>query len=508
MVDKKIDKLVPVLFQKLKTFENEAEDSRFLKVKIWLMHTGENLNGSYFDKPVVEKAIPSLANTPILAYIEDNSDGESDFSDHRMVLIKEDGKFKVKYIGQAIGTIPENNNAQFEMRVCDDGVEREFLTVDGLIWTKWDDPIDIFNRDVIKSQSMELAEDYEGDFGEDGLFHFTRFSFFGACALGSDVLPAMKSATIEAQFSQDRLFNEIQIKMEQFKRLYSLSNEGGNQTVDEKLELLKKYSLTEDELKDKSINLEEYSVEELESKLIELTKPETEFSLTGEQFIDELRNELRVEKIDDGWGWEYSRYSYVDYKDAEVYAYDRADDYKLYGFSFQLNGDKITINFETKKRKKFEIVDFDEGVDSNFVAIPEDIIEYEVKVAEKKAEEKFTKEQEELKQNFTILETEVVSLRQFKEEKLTAERSEQEKELFESFSAELTEEEMQPIKEKSTDFSMEELEEKLFTLVGKKKANFTKQAKKEKQSSVKVEVTPVDDDKELAYGGLFEKYSK
>src|SRR5690606_33862510 len=141
----------PVIFQRLKDFEEESEDTRFLKVKIWLMHTGENLNGSYFSKDVVEDAIPSLANTPILAYIEDNSDGEKDFSDHRMVLIKEDGKFKMKYIGQAIGLIPEDNNAKFEMRLCDDGEEREFLTVEGLVWSKWDDPIDIFDKNSIKN---------------------------------------------------------------------------------------------------------------------------------------------------------------------------------------------------------------------------------------------------------------------------------------------------------------------------------------------------------------------
>ena len=47
-MNKKIDKFVPVMFQKINTYE--AEDTRFLKVKIWLMHTEENLNGSYFDK--------------------------------------------------------------------------------------------------------------------------------------------------------------------------------------------------------------------------------------------------------------------------------------------------------------------------------------------------------------------------------------------------------------------------------------------------------------------------
>jgi hypothetical protein len=143
ILNEEVNRNIPIIFQNLNHYD--VEDTRFLKVKIWLMHTNENLNGSYFEKSVVEEAIPSLANTPILAYIEDNSDGEKDFSDHRQVLIKEDGEYKIKYIGQAIGTIPESNNAKFEMRLCDDGVEREFLTVEGLLWTKFDDPIDIMN---------------------------------------------------------------------------------------------------------------------------------------------------------------------------------------------------------------------------------------------------------------------------------------------------------------------------------------------------------------------------
>jgi hypothetical protein len=504
-LDKKIDKFVPVLFQKLNTYENEAEDTRFLKVKIWLMHTNENLNGSYFDKSVVEEAIPTLANTPILAYIEDNSDGEVDFSDHRMVLVKEDGKFKIKYIGQAIGVIPENNNAKFEMRVGDDGVEREYLTVDGLVWSKWDDPIDIFNRDIMKSQSMELHDDYEGEWGEDSLFHFTKFSFFGACALGKDVLPAMVNSTIEAQFSYNDMFNEIQEKMEQFKHIYNLSNKGGNKTVNKKLELLAKYSLTEEDLKTKEIKLEDYSVEELETKLQEITTTSAEFSLTGEQFIDELRSELRAEKITDDWGWEYSKYSYVDYKDNEVYAYDRSDNYRLFGFSFEINGDKVVIDFESKKRKKFEVVDFDEGSTIEFTAIPQEILEYEIKVAEKKIEEKFMKENDELKQRFSTLEEEIKDLRDFKELKTTEERVQKETDLFNSFSAELTEDEMQPVKETASEFSLEQLEEKLFTLVGKKKATFSKQPKKEKQT-IKINVEH-NEEEPKAYGGIFEKYN-
>ncbi|MEW5569606.1 hypothetical protein ABGT17_13290 [Rossellomorea marisflavi] len=507
MVDKNVDNFVPVMFQKINKYESEAEDTRFLKVKIWLMHTEDNLNGSYFSKESVEKAIPSLSNTPILAYIEENADEETDFSDHRMVLVKKDGEFNIKYIGQAIGVIPSENNAQFETRLCDDGKEREFLTVDGLVWQKWDDPIDIFNRDSIKAQSMELHSDYKGEWNkETGLFHFTDFSFFGACALGKDVQPAMHSATIEAQFSSDKVFSHIQSKMEQFKELFE--TKGGQEPMNEKLELLKKYSLTEDEVSEKGIVLDEYSLDELEVKLKEFNTDEenpaqTDFALTGEQFTNELRNQIRAEKIKDEWDWEYSRYSYVDYKDQEVYAIDRSDDRKVYGFAFTVDGDSIKVDFDSKKRKKIEFVDYVEG-DTALSLVTNEIAEYDVKVATKKVEDSFTEDKAKVMEQYTNLEKEVVSLRTFKEEKLTEERKEAEEALFENFSAELSEEDMAEIKASSTEYTIEQLEGQLYALVGKKKASFSKQVKKEK----KFTKIPIEEQKDepKAYNGVFERY--
>lgn len=514
-MDKKIDKFVPVLFQKLNIYENEAEDTRFLKVKIWLMHTGENLNGSYFDKPVVEDAVPSLANTPILAYVEDNSEGDTDFSDHRMVLVKEDGKFQIKYIGQAIGVIPTDNNAQFEMRVCDDGVEREFLTCEGLVWAKWDDPIDILNRDLTVSQSMELHDDLTGEWQDDNLFHFTSFKFFGACALGKDYLPAMRSATIETQFSYDNMFKEIQNKMEQFKHIFNLSNEGGKQIVNEKLELLSKYSLTEESLKEKNINLEDFSVEELETKLQEITK--SDFALVASQLRDEIRAELYKDYTEDEWGYKSRSYWYVDHTEDMIVAEDTKDNYRLVGLSYNLNGDAVVIDFETKKRMKIAYQPFEGDAEIVFNLTSKDKVEYDLNVKEKQLEQSFSAEKENavfdvnkelttLSENFGKLEEEVKGLREFKKLKVTQERVEKETELFESFSAELTEDEMLPVKEMASEFSLEQLEEKLFTLVGKKKATFSKQPKKEKQT-VKIEVEHVEEESK-EYGGLFEKYSK
>jgi hypothetical protein len=590
-----VNKRIPISFQKLNKFEIKDDDTRFLPVKIWLMHLEENLNGSYFSKEVVENALPTLANTPILAYLEENSDGDLDFSDHRQVLVVKNDSFSTKYLGQAIGIIPESNNAQFEERVCDDGITRTFLTVEGLIWTKWDDPIDIMNRDLFKSESMELHDDYEGEFNEDDkLYHFTKFSFFGACALGLDVLPAMKNASIEINFNIDSFKNDVQEKMEQFKMAFSKSNDSENITiydtkdfanvsgswssvnkttlrnkltkasnveslvkeaylvVDENWEdspseslhyphhqikgnklivhkagveaafarlmqndpnnssaishLKKHYEElgldmsnfkleggremgkekekfesddmpNKDEMDKMMGDMEKDNEDDKNSKDAQLDKDmmslenqdkqvKEDFSLTSEQLEDELSRILGQEKCKDDWGWEYSCFYYRDHiPDQNIVIAYSVEDCFIVGFNYSVNGDEVVIDMESKQRYKVEYVPMQVEMEKGeFSFVPTEIYEhYKNEV----------KENESIKSEFSKLEEEVTGLREFKSTKLSEERSNAENEIFDKFSSELTEDEMKPIKDKSTEYSLEDLEDKLFALAGRKKVKFS-----------------------------------
>ena len=199
MAESKIKKSTlsfPVAFEKVE--EVETTDNRFTKVKVWLMHLGENLNGSSFEKSVVDKAIPTLQYIPIMGFIEMNEDNEKDFSDHRYVITKDDKGVRRKYLGTPYGVIKssDDNNAHYEERLCEDGETRTFLVTEGVIWNVLEDGADIFHRDLVKSQSMELYEEsIDGYEDEDGIFHFTDFSFRAACVLGDDVTPAMTGST-------------------------------------------------------------------------------------------------------------------------------------------------------------------------------------------------------------------------------------------------------------------------------------------------------------------------
>lgn len=113
---------------------------------------------------------------------------------------------------------------------------------------------------------------------------------------------------------------------------------------------------------------------------------EQNFSLSAEQFFQELYEALGAEVYSDPiWG-DIRRYWYMDhdYEANEVYVYDMSDD-KIYGFTYTRNGDHVVIDFATKKRKKTVFVDFDEG-DTVF-SVRAIVSEFRAKFAKRTADE-------------------------------------------------------------------------------------------------------------------------
>lgn len=332
MAESKIKKSVlsfPVTFEKVE--EIESADGRFTKVKIWLMHLGENFNGSFFDKESVDNAIPTLEYIPIVAFIEDNKSGEKDCSNHRYVITKDEKGIRRKYMGNAYGVIlsSEDNNAHYEERMCDDGEIRTFLVVDGLVWNMFEDSSDIMNRDLIKAQSMELFDDglsVDGYEGDDGLFHFTKFSFRAACILGDDYEPAMINSTIEVQFTMSDFVKNIQSELnDKFNTFTKMVNEKTNQGGIEAM-------------------------------------PNTDYAQTLLEQFDDISAMVRQHEVfTDRWGDECARYYTVDVQENEVIVVDAMNGYNYFGLSFTMNGDKAEIDFESAKRKKIRYEDYEDG---------------------------------------------------------------------------------------------------------------------------------------------------
>lgn len=325
MDNKNINTSIPIQFEKIK----DDTDNRFTKVKIWLCSVGLTLHNSYFDKTVLEKMKKSLHNIPILGYLQVQNDNTLDMKGHEEeIVISEDG-VETRYLGRAFGLIPENSNPQFEIK--DD---KEWLTCEGLLWNKFSEVIDIFDRDLVKKQSMELLpESVKGYLGKDGIFYFTDCIVEGACILGNNRTPAVPNSVIE-KFSVNTIKEQLQEMIMELADTSYINNieKGGRNNMGNK------------------------------------------FELTSQQLTEELNRVLSLNTVKDRWGDNVPAYLYVDHDNNRVYAYDRANRYNV-GLNYSMNGDKVEVDYESAKRIKFMPVDLEEGVETEFNFVPKDEVD-------------------------------------------------------------------------------------------------------------------------------------
>lgn len=209
---------LPTRFEKS---EGQEPDSRFQKVKIYIAHTGENLNHSIFSHDVLESMIPTLANIPILGYVGVNDEKNEDFRGHEKRLSIDDGKFKVSFETHAYGFVPVDNNAHFETTGG-----KEWLVTDGYLWTRFVDAMELFDEsNGSKGQSMEIS-DADGYTDDRGRVVFTNATFTGLCILGDDIPPAMTGSTISTVFSKEDFkstFEEMLAEFSAEKGEYALA---------------------------------------------------------------------------------------------------------------------------------------------------------------------------------------------------------------------------------------------------------------------------------------------
>lgn len=329
---------LPVFF----TVKNEVEagDGRFLQVTIDVLNTGLNVNKSYFTKEVVDENIETIKNTPILGFITKDTFGDKDFKGHEYILTKTDKDgIKRKYIGSAFGVIPESCNPRWIQKETEDGTILETLQVDGLMWSKFEDAVGIMEQDGEKPESMELYPDnIEGYEDEDGVFHFTKFSFDGCCVLGSSKLPAMEDANIRVnnvQFSFNDFAKEIKEELHDIYMMFTQLNS---------------------ENEDNESKLQNNNGEGGNDDMA------TDFSQTVMQMFDDVAtivSDFAVMK--NRWGEAVPRYYLADIQENEVIVVDKQNGYHFYGCEFSMDGDKPVVNFESAKRKKITYADYVDG---------------------------------------------------------------------------------------------------------------------------------------------------
>lgn len=265
-------------YELLPDVDKHTMDGRFKKVKIWVAHTGENLNATAFSRESLLKLSETLPYTPIVGYVKKDENGEDFLGHEREITIDRDG-MTIEYLGVPYGFVPENPNEKIELR---EG--KEWLTTEGYLWTKFDKTLNIFdNANGRKSQSMEI-EALDGYTDDNGVYNIENSVFSALCILGEGVRPAMQGSTIEF-FEADSLRSEIANMFKEFTEESKDVEEGGAELdlenkkdeVTEEVKPQTEEQFTEEETKESEVVAEEeFKAEDEESKAEEETKEEAD----------------------------------------------------------------------------------------------------------------------------------------------------------------------------------------------------------------------------------------
>ena len=540
----------PVSF--IKKGEYESSDFRFIDVSIDVMHTGANLNKTSFTKDAINKAVPTICNTPILGYVVDELDEEDkDFKGHEHELRITNKDVKYVYAGQAYGVIPESCNPRWIVKDDGTGIEREYLRVDGLIWTKFSDPVDIFIRDGTKNHSVELTDMACGPADKNGNVPVGSFKFDGCCILSTtdpSIKPAMTGSCVTANFSVEDITAQIRDRLYEYQAIqqnYTAQNDNpsdeekgdttpmneneknsvataentaaenhetatppAENTVQEpETQTTEKSVPAEGEDKTPAAENTVANKDEGEAAPTENTAPtaegepaaSSEFTLTANQLRDEVYNALLEIQVPSRWDHEcmIPKYWLTDIQDNEVIVTDSGT-YQLMGIPYSMNGDNVVLEYENIKRKKVVYEDWDNGdvmpgLITMFSTLTDKLVELS---------DSYTKAANEVSEIKPKLE----AYQQAEADAKAAEMDAKRNALFATFDEKLGADAEYIALKENKEISYSDLETKCYALVGRKSAEFSYVPNKNNKGTVRFGVGGTQNGSDVAYGGLIEHY--
>lgn len=540
----------PVSF--IKKGEYESSDFRFIDVSIDVMHTGANLNKTSFTKDAINKAVPTICNTPILGYVVDELDEEDkDFKEHEHELRITNKDVKYVYAGQAYGVIPESCNPRWIVKDDGTGIEREYLRVDGLIWTKFSDPVDIFIRDGTKNHSVELTDMACGPADKNGNVPVGSFKFDGCCILSTtdpSIKPAMTGSCVTANFSVEDITAQIRDRLYEYQAIqqnYTAQNDNpsdeekgdttpmneneknsvataentaaenhetatppAENTVQEpETQTTEKSVPAEGEDKTPAAENTVANKDEGEAAPTENTAPtaegepaaSSEFTLTANQLRDEVYNALLEIQVPSRWDHEcmIPKYWLTDIQDNEVIVTDSGT-YQLMGIPYSMNGDNVVLEYENIKRKKVVYEDWDNGdvmpgLITMFSTLTDKLVELY---------DSYTKAANEVSEIKPKLE----AYQQAEADAKAAEMEAKRNALFATFDEKLGADAEYIALKENKEISYSDLETKCYALVGRKSAEFSYVPNKNNKGTVRFGVGGTQNGSDVAYGGLIEHY--
>lgn len=495
-------------------------NSSFDKAVLRIAYKDLNRNKSFISKETFNRCAKTMYNCPVVCNY--NRETDSIGGHDTEVFRDNDGSIRIVNVTTPVGTVPSQSKYWWDVVEEDDGTLHEYLFTEVLIWKRQEAYAKI-KRDNITAHSMEITIK-DGEL-KDGIFYIYDFEFTAFCLIG--VEPCFESSALS--FSIVNTENDFQLKfsemMHELKETITqvttsndvdnthpqkYSMEGGNEVLNEKLELAAEYSIDVDSL---DFDINEFTIDELTEKFQAITNKvqdveekvevdsmaeeenDESFNLASNT-MEELQRTLSENKVEREWGTS-CKYCYVDadFENHEVYCFD-TEDWLLYGFEYSVNGDALSIDYESKKRKKFAITDF-EGEQESPVAQMFASMEQTIK-ENIGWEAKYNTASE----TIASLDKELSELRQYKLDVETAIENSKREELFAKFEDLVGIDAFESLREDNSQYDFDTLEEKLFALRGRNgvpaKFNLNEHTPK-----FKVDKTDMS---KIPYGGIVEKY--
>ena len=491
-------------------------NASFAAGKLRVMYTGNNQNGSSFSQEVVERALPSLANIPIVAHYDTDA---NEIGSHDVELVQDNGGLRFRNLTEPCGVVPESAEATFSQESDPNGVMRNYLVIEPVIlWKRQEVYRHIVNDlDGKVDHSMEVSVTaFHKDEGSD-IITVDSFQFEALCLLES-ARPCFEGSELEV-FSTGEFKQKMEELMAELRETFSMVNppageidieytqintEGGR-VLDEKLALLAEYELDAESL---DFSLDDFSVEELREKFEAMKGADAEpeepatFELSG-NLRKALCDALGEKFVEKPWGRE-EMFWFEEY-DAEagmVYA-TCTESWNIYGFPYRMDGDSAVIDFEAGKRMKRAFVEFDEGAE-------EPVMAQEFSSIEKKVEEsvnEWSAKYEALEKDFEALKestADVEELRTFKAETEKAAADQAREEVFAKFEDLEGNEMFEALRSDCESYDVDALEKECYAIRGMA-AQPAKFAAKEKTPKLLVVKEESRAERE-PYGGLFREF--
>ena len=177
-------------------FDSSNKDTEgLLPVHLQACHINNNINGSNIKEDVMNDALPSFSNRPILGFIHE-VDGQYEFYGHNMHL---DDSDNIIYDEIPVGIIPESCDAKL---VYDKEKDNTYVEVKGYIFEEYSKAADILIREEtcpvsVELSIRELSYDAKNNYLNIEDFFFSGVTILGKDDEGVDVKPGMKGSNIK-----------------------------------------------------------------------------------------------------------------------------------------------------------------------------------------------------------------------------------------------------------------------------------------------------------------------